>query len=479
MRKDFEKRDLNKSAAKRKNILIFGFAGTMVFLLILSAVMSIDMKKAMQAANANDEDLPNIEQMTDEGEVKESWAIAVENHIDQIKLDNEKRVEEMADKVVERLSVQNAANFKRIDGKLERIEGRMDNQDRKIEETRKNEAQLRMQMTTNTMALQEKIEEVDSKASNVKMMPPPPISNGGSKDDGMFADLDIAGIGSGLKDALSPQKGEHLSYSVQTAVNVFPETNNSKAEGELSKEEIEAMNTFEIVTGFTEAYMLTGAYAPLFGGRSGQSGGSGSSGSGQMMSIPVLMEAEGDLIMPNSTIGSIDKCMLIGTSVGNASSSTVDIRLEKMSCLIDGGKKIIDGRIQGWVVSESGTPGLPATMVYRAGDYISRVIASGVLEGLSQGFMNAAAAGNYGGSGTAQIYAGGANGAGQGVSNAFSKLADFYLQLAEATLPMLETKGGRTVSMVVMGGDKFKLRDVNLLDTREVEFYVNEFIGDK
>ena len=409
MRDIFRKRDLKTASAKRKNVLLFSIVGGLFLLLIVSAIMSIDMKGAMKRLNANNEEVPDISEMTEEAETKESWALSVENRLSSIERESKKRTEDMAEDVVSKITESNQLQFNIITGKLEKMQNMIHDQNRKIDTMEKENAKLKLQMKT-----------------------------------------------------VMPEHTERLHFSVQTVKNSFVDSNVSKeAKRELTKEEILAQNTYEIVTGFSEAYMITGAVAPLFNGSGGAAGGGGggAGGASQMLPVPVLLEAEGDLIMPNHVIGSVDKCMLIGTANGNASSSS------------------IDGNIQGWIVSESGTPGIPATLVYRAGDYIARVIASGVLEGLSQGFMNAAASGNYGESQGAQIYAGGYNGMGQGVSNAFSKLADFYLALAESVLPTLEAKAGRTVSMVVMGGDKFQMRDINLLDTREVDMWVNDFIG--
>lgn len=476
MREEFKKRDLKTAAARRKNILIIIVVVALTLLLILSAALSIDMSGAMQRINANNEAIPDISEMSNDSETKESWAVSVENRLAQNEQMIENRTNEMGDRVIREINQTILKELGRYDLDFKKVKQIVEQHGDLISEFKRENAKLKVQIAGNTKAMQAQIDAaIKAAKENVVLNPPPPLveSNGGS----IFTDLDLGGLVEGV-NAIAPKKKKRLHYSVVTVKNSFPDQNDTAPTARvLTKEELLAQNTYEIVTGFSEAYMITGAVAPLFNGGSG--GGGGGAGGAQMQPVPVLLEAEGDLIMPNHVIGSVDKCMLIGTANGNASSSSIDIRLEKMSCLVNDGKQIIDGGIQGWIVSESGTPGIPATLVYRAGDYIARVIASGVLEGLSQGFMNAAAAGNYGEGQGAQIYAGGYNGMGQGVSNAFSKLADFYLSLAESVLPTLEAKAGRTVSMVVMGGDKFTLRDINLLDTREVDMWVDEFIGER
>lgn len=517
----FDDKLISRVGAKKKNILIWSAIGLVVGGFILSIYSGIDMSGAIAAANKKPEDLPEITDMEGKNEKQESWAIDMENRINSLqeeqRVENQRVADETKQQIIEANKFMISDMQRDNKNIINRIEEIAQNQARMQKDGYGNSANVGKNSFGIPLPRGSRIPRDDSGVQLPSLIPIKENYNGmamrnqgnqssqasanshnGTNEDDMLGQMNI--IPGRQGQFQQPQqnnnqqtaKKRQLFYSKGYA-NVFSDENVSK-KGEREQKGEGVNPTFEVVTGFTDAYMVTGAYAPLLmgksGGSSGGMGGSaggvtggGSSGGvpagsiGGQRNVPVLLEAQGDAIFPNSTVGSIDKCMLIGTAAGNASSATIDIRLDKMTCVLAGGKKVIDGRITGWVVSEVGTPGIPATMIYRAGNYISRVIASGVLEGLSRGFINAA-----GGSGInnstfpGYVYNGAVGGAGTGASNAFSKLADFYLSLAEATLPTLEAKGGRNVSIILSGGDKFTARNINLLDTREVDKYLNKFI---
>lgn len=478
----FKKNSHQNISSSKKRVFLFVIVGLLFLAMFVNLFMSIDMDAGMQELVSRNEMAPDESEMTNTAEAKEDFLINLETRMEKMQEDNMDKAMQMNEKLGESIKSSFTLELVNIHTALGKLSGKIDANKQDILNNQTTQAEKDQKMAEEIAKLMSKIEQVDKKKASTVMLPPPPMiaggSNGGSdKKKSMFDNLSITSVtgGSAQPKATHAEKqdgGEMIEFSVKSYHNDFPEINTTK-ETKLTNEELAKQKTYEVAIGFTDAFMITGAYAPLFG----DGGGTGGSA---MKAVPVLMESEGDLIMPNDTIGSIDKCMLIGTALGNAASNTIDVRLEKMSCIVNGGKQIIDGKIKGWLVSEIGTPGLPATMVYRAGQYISRMIGSGILEGLSQGFINAAAAGqvNTTGGYVQPIQNGAISGAGNGVSNAFSKLADFYLQLAEATVPVLEAKGGRTVTLVMEGGDKFQLRDVNLLDTRELADYIDEFVGE-
>ena len=210
---------------------------------------------------------------------------------------------------------------------------------------------------------------------------------------------------------------------------------------------------YELGLGFFSAVTLTGAYAPIFGEDSDQA------------SIPVLLEVEGDMIVANGFTESIDKCFAMGGAIGNPSSNTVDIRLTVIECVLADGEHKIRGEIKGWVIGENGKPGLSGDLIHKSGQYISRFILAGLLESLSSAFVTAATPENTANGSTTEVITGGATtGAATGTQNAFSRLADFYIELAEKTLPMIEAKAGRHVSVLVQGGTLYEVTEFNKID---------------
>ena len=262
-----------------------------------------------------------------------------------------------------------------------------------------------------------------------------------------------------IKKAVDMDK---LAFIVEDEINPDVEKNYP-----LKKEEAEikdvAPKKYELGLGFFDAVNLTGAYAPIFGQASDQS------------SIPVLLEVSGDMIIANGFTESVDKCFALGGAIGNPSSNTVDIRLSTIECVLSDGKHKIRGKIKGWVIGENGKPGLAGTLIHKSGQYISRFILAGLLQSLSTAFVTAATPSGTQGPATSVITGGAVQGAAQGTQNAFGKLADFYIKLAEKTLPMIEAKAGRHISVLIQGGDLYEVKDFNPININDLfENYKNK-----
>lgn len=479
MGSNFKGKSLKKQSAEKKNFLVY----ILMFLILASFVISIynavDMDSAIEAYNLEHKVLknPKIDENNSKSETKVSWAINMENTVDNMKSEQKRMVIKLSEELKDEIIASNAIVLNEIGLSSRLLKGKFKELRDKNMILQKQMAELRLKTDSNLKMVDIRLKKQKKDMSNYiedNVLLPPPAIESVSNTESRFVDSDSPS--SDMFDKLKivkktakikkPKKNKE--FKIVSFNNSFTDGNQSTGDDELTPEEIEAMNTFEIVTGFTDGYLITGAYAPLFA-----DGGTGSS-----KSVPVLIETNGDLLMPNHTIGSIDKCFVLGVTTGNAGARSVEIRLDKMTCLVADSKKILQGKIDGYVVSETGSPGLPATMIYKAGDFIARMIGAGILEGLSTAIVNSASGYNNAAQGGGQFYGNTLTGAGNGMSNAFTKLSDFYLQLAEATLPILEVKPGRFVSLVLVGGNTFQLKDINLLDTRDVDNYVDEFVGE-
>ena len=227
--------------------------------------------------------------------------------------------------------------------------------------------------------------------------------------------------------------------------------------------------TFHLSTGLSQAYMITGAYAPAFQ-------------EGDSEPLPALFEAEGSIIQPNEHLGSVDKCFLLGSAKGNMNSQTAEIKLVSVSCLVDDGDYRIEAPITGWVIGENGIPGVGGELLHKNGAWLARTFVAGFLET----FANALTSGD-----TTTINLGGGNsnsrnneGLGKSVSNnalyagasglstVFSKLGDYYLKMAEQIFPVIEVRGGRTVDLLLMGGEDFSVVENNKLELSSIEAFL-------
>lgn len=484
---NLDKNSYKSIQRSKKNKLIIGFAVFGFLALIVTMLTQIDPSGRLQAQMERMKLFakPDVNDTEDEAQIKNAWAIKMENQLGNLKSDTKESFARMSEDFIQQIYKRNEQTMLQIQHGLTDIRKdiKSNQQNLAIESQKTKEAietlqnqnmQLRSYMYDGLDDMQTKFNTQQPTEQDGVLLPPPPLQSKNPPTP-LFKNIDVGDSNKTIPAPVAkimPQG--RLKYEVVTLSNDLKAIEAMQPEEEvLSEEEIKKRNTYRVVTGFTEGYMVTGAYAPLF---DGAGGGGGSTEA--VPNVPVLIETTGDLLMPNDTIGSIDKCMILANAKGNASARVIDIRADKMTCLLDGGTKIIEGKLKGYIVNEAGTPGLPATMVYRAGEFLSRMVASGLLESLSSAFVNSAAGYNTQAVGSTNFYGAAATGAGNGLNNAFTKLSDFYLQLAEQTLPVLETKPGRFVTLVLNGGDEFEMKDVKLLDTRDIENYMNDFIGD-
>jgi len=229
--------------------------------------------------------------------------------------------------------------------------------------------------------------------------------------------------------------------------------------------QIKVPSSYYVATGLSSAYLITGVYAPVFS-------------AGNTSPLPVLLQATGNILIANDDTASIDKCFLIGSAKGNMNSQTADIRLVKISCSLDNGKYFVEGPISGWVIGENGIPGVHGTLLYKNGAFISKTFLAGFLQTFSQAFA--------GSSGGAVPVAGQANSStststGQavqqnaqyaalsGAANVFGKIANYYLKMAQQIFPVIEVKPGRTVDVLLKGGDTLTVTKVDKADIDTME----------
>jgi len=239
-----------------------------------------------------------------------------------------------------------------------------------------------------------------------------------------------------------------------------------KINKQMEEEVVSELKPYHISTGFMTAYMVTGAYAPAFQ-------------EGSMEPLPVLFEAEGDIIMANDTIGSLDKCFLLGSAKGNMNSQTADIKLVSINCLINGGTHRIEGTISGWVIGENGTPGLQGELLHKNGAWLARTFISGFFETFSNALVGSQTnAIQFGGDTTTSTGGTTSNGeaindnalsaGANGISSVFSKLGEYYLKMAEQIFPIIEVKGGRTVSILLIGGEDISMVENNVVRSTDM-----------
>ena len=130
------------------------------------------------------------------------------------------------------------------------------------------------------------------------------------------------------------------------------------------------------------------------------------------------------------------------------------IRTEQLSC-VDKDGKAIDIAIKGWIAGEDGKAGIRGRLVSKQGAVLKNALISGVLSGLGQGFTTAATATTTTALGTVSSVSNGKqlqSALGSGAGNAFDRLAQYYIKLADKMFPVIEVDAGRRGDVVLLKG---------------------------
>lgn len=158
-------------------------------------------------------------------------------------------------------------------------------------------------------------------------------------------------------------------------------------------------------------------------------------------------------------------CLINGAAYGELPSEKVYVKLQKITCPAGPGRFSV-ATVEGYVTSK-GKAGVRGPVISREGQFTSRALVAGALNGLGQGLSKNVQAAQSGvttsitgqGALAAQELTPGqiATGSvGTGVSQAASMLADYYIKRAEQYQPVIEMPTGIQVELVFLSGFQVK-----------------------
>ncbi|MDD2944312.1 MAG: TrbI/VirB10 family protein [Acinetobacter sp.] len=177
-------------------------------------------------------------------------------------------------------------------------------------------------------------------------------------------------------------------------------------------------------------------------------------GRGQSNAVPALIRVKTNAILPNRYSQLAKECFVLVSGVGNLASERAEMRGEKIACIFKDGT-IIDGPISAFVVGEDGKNGLRGRVVSKQGAAIARSIFAGTIAGLGKQLAPSQVPSLNIGSGdnvkyeTPNVGQAGKIAAASGVGNALERVANFYMDLAEQTMPVIEIDAGRRVTIIL------------------------------
>jgi conjugal transfer pilus assembly protein TraB len=180
---------------------------------------------------------------------------------------------------------------------------------------------------------------------------------------------------------------------------------------------------------------------------------------------PALIRVKDLAILPNRVRADVRECFIIVGGYGDLASERAYLRGETFTCVrSDGG--VIEVPIDGYAVGEDGKVGLRGRVVSKQGAMLAKALQAGFLQAFAAMFNQVPAIPIYNaGTGNQQQYqsqfsaesAGAA--AAKGVGSALDRLANYYMDMAEQTFPVLEVDAGRGVDLILNAGVSLRLAD--------------------
>jgi conjugal transfer pilus assembly protein TraB len=183
---------------------------------------------------------------------------------------------------------------------------------------------------------------------------------------------------------------------------------------------------------------------------------------------PIILRVQTPAVLPNYVRANLQGCFIVGNATGSLAKERVEVRVISLSCIDHNEQAVIDQPVKGFLVDMDGKKGLSGHVVTRAGALLGRTFLAGMLEGFGQGAQ--AAAGRQGVSplGAVQTFNGGdvaQAGLGAGLARGSEKLSEYYLELAQQTVPVIEVGAAKKVVVVIQEGVNLEIRrDVNVIN---------------
>lgn len=212
------------------------------------------------------------------------------------------------------------------------------------------------------------------------------------------------------------------------------------AKKEVMKKTIKERNDLIIPSGsFVKGSLLSGVIAPTMG-------------QGANQPVPSLIRITDLAVLPNFFKTDIKNCFLLAETKGNLATETVSFRLKTLACKRNNGETI-ERTIDGYVTGENGSEGLSGRVVSKQGAIIARAFAAEFLGGIASAFQEAGNIVTTTGSGVVSTIDPNKTletGLFSGAAGAFSRVSDFYMDLADNMVPVIEINAGRTIDLVFL-----------------------------
>ena len=182
---------------------------------------------------------------------------------------------------------------------------------------------------------------------------------------------------------------------------------------------------------------------------------------GEKQPTPTLIRVKKDAILPNQFRADIRECFILAGGYASMATERAYMRTERLSCVRnDGG--VIETSLDGYITGEDGKVGMRGKLVSKEGAVIARTLAAGFIgafgKGLGQGLSGQSNGSGFSVSSQQEVSTSQAvkQGVGAGISDAFGKVEDFYLDIAKQMVPIVEIDAGRAADIILVHGVSLK-----------------------
>jgi conjugal transfer pilus assembly protein TraB len=208
-------------------------------------------------------------------------------------------------------------------------------------------------------------------------------------------------------------------------------------------------------TSMFEAVMLPGMDAPT-------------DQSASQAPVPAVLRVKSLASLPNLlNVPEVTECRVSVAGFGELKDERAKMRTEMLACVIpssdpDGKPRIVERKIEGYVVGEDGRVGVRGRLVSKQGQVIARSMIAGAFSGFAQALQPRSIQGldiNPGNQVQTQRYdpsIWAQSGLAQGVSDASKTVSQLYMKMVDQMMPVLEIDAGRKVTVVLLKGVELK-----------------------
>ncbi|MBF0609496.1 MAG: conjugal transfer protein TraB [Magnetococcales bacterium] len=323
---------------------------------------------------------------------------------------------------------------------VEGMGGKVERMETDVGELRRGIATLREEMQDSNRKLSNKLDEMAKSKTNKDAPLPSLPDSGGEKRGNEQAEKAAP---ASLPELSPPKK-----------INVFKGSSDSPSESAADgkgkgRERKRDFAGITLPAGtILSGTLLTGMDAPT-------------ANQGKKDPFPALLRVKHEAILPNRYRSDIRECFLISGGHGDLSSERAFLRSERISC-VKLNNEIIETSIDAFAVGEDGKAGIRGRVVSKTGQMIAQSLMAGFLSGLggvlkptpNQAFtINAPGQAMQ----TQQYQVPDAQAvawqsAAGGIKSAADRVADYYLEMAKNTFPVIEVDAGRPIDFVLTRG---------------------------